>query len=62
MKTMTVITDITYFVLGIVMFSLALAELLVFGITSDTDKLTMSLLSSALGMRYVCDSIDKFLF
>jgi hypothetical protein len=59
MKTKIVITNIVDFVLGIVMFSLALAELFVFGITSDTDKLTMSFLSLALGMRYTCDSIDK---
>lgn len=59
MKTKIVITNIVDFVRGIGMFSLALAELFVFGITSDTDKLTMSLLCLALGMRYTCDSIDK---
>lgn len=62
MKSKIVITNIVDFILGIVMFALALAELFAFGITSDTDKLTMSLLSSALGMRYTLDSIDKFYF
>ena len=62
MKTKIVITNIVDFVLGILMFSLALAELFAFGMTSDTDKLAMVLLSLALGMRYMCDSIDKFYF
>lgn len=62
MKTKIFITNIVDFILGIVMLSLALAELFVFGITSDTDKLTMSFLSLALGIRYICDSIDKFYF
>lgn len=62
MKTKIVITNVVDFILGIVMFSLALADLFVFGITSDTDKLTMSFLSLALGVRYIGDSIDKFYF
>lgn len=62
MKTKIVITNAIDFVFGIVMFSLALAELFAFGITSDTDKLTMSFLSLALGFRYIVDSIDKFYF
>lgn len=61
-KTKIVIINIVDFILGIVMLSLALAELFAFGITSDTDKLTMSFLSLALGVRYMGDSIDKFYF
>lgn len=62
MKTKIVVTNMVDFIFGIVFISLALAELFVFGITSDTDKLSMSLLSLTLGFRYIHDSIDKFYF
>lgn len=62
MKTKIVITNIVDFVFGIVMLSMTLLDLFDFCITYDIDKLTLAFLNSALGIRYIRDSVDKFYF
>ena len=41
------------------MLSLAIAELFVFSITSDLDKMVISLLAISQGLRYIINSTDK---
>lgn len=62
MKTKIVITDIVNFVLGVIMFFVAFAELLIFAATSDIDKISISCLAIALGLRYMRDSTTKINF
>ncbi len=59
MKTKIVITDIVSFVLGVVLFCVAFADLLLFVKTSDIDKLVIMFLALSLGLRYMSDSTTK---
>ena len=62
MKTKIVITDVLDFVLGMVMFFSAFAELFIFCKTSDPDNLSIMLLALSLGLRYIQDSTTKINF
>lgn len=62
MKTKIVITDIISFILGIVMFFVAFTELLIFTVTSDIDKISISCFALALGLRHIQDSTTKIDF
>lgn len=59
MKTKIVITDIIDFVLGILLFFIAFAELFLFIITSDVDKINILCLAASLGLRNIQDGTTK---
>lgn len=56
MKTKIAIVDTLSFVLGVVLFCLAFADLLLFVKTSDIDKLVIMFLALSLGLRNMQDS------
>jgi hypothetical protein len=56
MKTKIAIVDTLSFVLGVVMFFVAFADLLLFVKTSDIDKLVIMFLALSLGLRNMQDS------
>ena len=59
MKTKIVITDIVSFILGILLFFITFAKLLLFCATSDPDKLSILFLALYLGLRYMSYSTTK---
>ena len=59
MKTKVVITDIINFILGILLFFIAFAELFLFCATSDPDKISIMFLALSLGLRHMQDSTGK---
>ena len=62
MKTKIAITDIVSFVLGVVLFFIAFAELFLFIITSDVDKISILCLAASLGLRHMQDSTVRLNF
>jgi hypothetical protein len=55
-KTKIAIVDTLSFVLGVVLFCVAFADLLLFVKTSDIDKISIMFLSFSLGLRHMQNS------
>lgn len=62
MKTKMVITDMVSFILGIIMFFVAFAELLIFCIAPEADELTILFLALSLALKYMQDGTTKINF
>jgi len=58
-KTKVVITDTVGFTLGMLLFVIAFAELFLFCVTSDLDKISILFFALSLGLRHIQDSTTK---